>query len=171
MWYKNIKAQNFLILAFSLAGILGSVYVFGLKQNLSVEETQQIESSVLSILVDYLAHHPKVETDYLFIGISGSDPSLEILNIFNDHIPAVAPISLSRKSFGFSAPIVHKSDLNKRGITIDLQLLEKESNGNVKVLVSMYQDRASSSTYEFTLDKFDGMYKIVSSKFPERSDF
>lgn len=171
MWYKNIKAQNFLILAFALAGIMGSVYVFGLKSDLSFEEERQIESTIVSILVDYLSNHPQVETDYLFIGISGSDPSPGILNEFEDQTPAVEPISSSTKSFGFTAPVVHKSDVTKRGITINLEILDKEPNGNVKVITSLYQDRSSSSTYEFTLDKFDGMYQIISSRYPERSAF
>ena len=171
MWYKNIKAQNFLILALSLAGIVGSVYVFGLKSELSAVEERQIETTVLSVLVDYLSNHPEVEADYLFVGVSGSDPSTGILSDFTDHQPAVEPLSSSTKSFGFTAPVVHKSDITKRGITIDMQLLDKEPNGNVKVLVSIYQDRASSSTYEFTLDKFDEKYQIISSKYPERTQF
>lgn len=171
MWYKNVKAQNLLILAFSFVGIVGSIYVFNLKTDVSLEERHQIETMVLSLLVDYLGSHPEVETDYFFIGISGSDPSPETLNNFDDHQPAVEPLSSSIKTFGFTAPVVHKSDHSKRGITIDLEILDKESNGNVKVLVSLYQDRASSARYEFTLDKFDGVYQIISSKYPERSIF
>lgn len=171
MWYKNIKAQNFLILALSLVGIIGSVYVFNLKLELSTEEQHQIETSVLSMLVDYLSNHSQVETDYFFIGISGSDPSPAILSSFDNHHPAVEPLSSSTKTYGFSAPIVHKSDITKRGISIDLEILEKETNGNVKVITSLYQDRASSARYEFTLDKFNGTFQIISSKFPDRSAF
>lgn len=171
MWYKNIKAQNFLILALSLAGIVGSVYVFGLKWDLSAEEKQQIETSVLSIMVDYLSNHPQVETDYLFIGISGADPSPDIVRGFAGRDPVVAPISSSKKTFGFSAPVVHKSDVTKRGISINLEIMDNESDGKVKVYTFLYQDRASSSSYVFTLDKFDGKYQIISSKYPERSDF
>lgn len=171
MWYKNVKAQNLLILAFSLVGIVCSVYFFNLKSDLSLEEKRQIETTVLSTLVDYLTHHPQVDTDYFFIGISGSDPSPKILNVFNNHKPAVEPISSSKMTYGFTAPVVHKSDLTKRGITIDLEILDKEPNGTVKVLTSLYQDRASSARYEFTLDKFDGVYRIISSKYPDRSTF
>lgn len=171
MWYKNVKAQNLLILAFSLIGIISSVYFFSLKSDLSHEERHQIETTVFSVFVNYLSHHPQVETDYLFIGISGSDPSPGTLHKFKDHKPTVEPLSSSTKSFGFTAPVVYKSDITKRGITIDLQILDKEPNGNVKVLVSLYQDRASSAKYEYTLDKFDGVYQIISVKYPERSAF
>lgn len=171
MWYKNIKAQNFLILALSVTGILGSVYVFGLKWDLSAEEKQQIESTVLSIMVEYLSNHPQLETDYLFVGISGADPAPDILNGFDGRNPAVEPISSSKKTFGFTAPVVHKSDVTKRGITINLEIMNNESDGKVKVYTFLYQDRASSSSYVFTLDKFDGKYQVISSKFPERSDF
>lgn len=171
MWYKNIKAQNVLILVLALSGIAGSVYVFNLSTQLSPDEEREIESRVLTVLVDYLTHHAKVDTDLFFIGISGSDPSSELLNSFADHDPAVKPISLSMKTFGFTAPVVLKTDLSKRGMQIDLHILERKPNGNVDVLVTIYQDRASSARYEFTLDRFDGAYRIISSKYPESSDF
>ena len=171
MWYKNIRAQNFLILAFSLVGIMGTVYVFNLKFELSSDERHQIEASVFSSLVNYLTYHPKVETDYLFLGTAGSDPSPEILDRFNNHIPPVLPISSSRKSFGFSAPVVHKSDQNKRGISIDLESLNRESNGYVNVLISIYQDRATSATYQYILDKKDGTYQVITVKHPEHFNF
>lgn len=171
MWYKNVRAQNLLILTFSLVGIVGSVYVSNLKYSLSLEETRQIETTVLSMIVDYLTHHPEVNTDYLFICISGADPSPEILNRFEDSKPVVEPLSSSKKTFGFTAPIVHKSDLTKRGITIDLEILDNERSVNVKVLVFLYQDKVSSARYEYTLDKFNGVYKVVSVKYPRRSTF
>lgn len=171
MWYKNVRAQNFLILAFSFFGIVGSVYVFNLRSEISTEERHQIETTVFSSLVDYLAYHPKIDIDYLFLGISGSDPSPAILNDFNNHIPAVEPTSLSRKSFGFSAPVVHKSDLNKRGISINLESLEKQANGYIHVLISLYQDRAASARYEYILDKRNGAYQIITVKHPERFNF
>lgn len=171
MWYKNIRAQNFLILAFSLVGIIGSAYVFNLWWEMSSEERHQIESVVFSSLVDYLTFHPKVETDYLFIGTAGSDPSPKILDGFKNHILNVEPISSSRKSFGFSAPIVHKTDLTKRGISINLESLDKEANGSVKVLISLYQDRAASAKYQYVLDKRDGAYKVITVKLPDRFNF
>ncbi len=171
MWYKNIKAQNLLILAFSLVGIACSVYFFSLKSKISLEERHQIETTIFSILVETLTNHSQVEADYFFIGISGSDPSPGILRSFHDHKPAVEPLSSSTKTFGFTAPVVHKSDLTKRGIRIELELLDKKPNGNVKVITSLYQDRASSARYEFTLDKFDGVYRVISSKYPDRSAF
>lgn len=171
MWYKNVRAQNFLILAFSLVGIMGSVYVFNLKSEISFEERRQIETEVFSSLVDYLTYHPEINIDYIFLGISGSDPSPKILDNFHDHRPTVEPISSSKITFGFSAPVVHKSDPSKRGIQIDLAILDKEPNGHVKVQTSLYQDIAASATYEYTLDKNDGIYRVISVKRPERIHF
>lgn len=171
MWYKNVRAQNFLILAFSLAGIMSSVYVFNLKWELSLEDRHQIETEVFSGLVDYLTYHPQVDIDYFFLGISGSDPSPGILNDFKDHIPAVEPISSSEVTYGFSAPVVHKSELTKRGIQINLKILGREANGHVKVLTTIYQDKASSGNYEYTLDKKDGGYRVISVRRPDQTIF
>ncbi|MCG2589714.1 hypothetical protein [Rhodohalobacter sulfatireducens] len=171
MWYKNVRAQNILILALSFIGLMGSVYVFNLNWELSTKERNQIEVEVFSSLVDYLTYHPKVEIDYLFIGTTGKDPSPEILNKFEDHISNVGPISSSRKSFGFSAPVVHKEDVNKRGIQINLESLERESNGDVNVRTVIYQDRAASATYVFTLSKYDGVYRVNHVSFPDRGIF
>jgi len=171
MWYKNVRAQNFLILAFSLAGIIGSAYLFSLRWEMSSQERHQIKTEVFSSVVDYLTFHPNVNTNYLFIGTSGSDPSTDILNGFKKHVPPVEPISSSRKSFGFSAPLVHKTDVNKRGISINLESLEKEANGRVKVLISIYQDRAASAKYQYILDKRDGMYRVIQVTFPNQAMF
>jgi hypothetical protein len=171
MWYKNIRAQNLLILALSFIGLMGSVYVFNLKWEISTEERNQIQQEVFSSLVDYLTYHPKVEIDYLFIGTTGKDPSPEILNKFENHISNVEPISSSRKSFGFSAPVVHKADVNKRGIQINLESLERESNGDVNVRTVLYQDRAASATYSFILSKRNGIYRVNHVTFPDRVVF
>ncbi len=171
MWYKNIRAQNFLILAFSSIGIVGSVYVFTLKSEISFEERHQIETEVFSILVNYITNHPETNIDYIFLGISGSDPSPEILDTFLNHRPTVEPISSSKITFGFTAPVVYKSDLNKRGIQIDLEILDKEPSGYVKVLISLYQNKVVSAFYEYTLAKSDGIYRVISVKRPERIYF
>ncbi len=171
MWYKNVRAQNFLILALSLVGIMGSVYVFNLTSKISLEEKRQIESEVFSSLVEYLTHHPETNIDYIFLGISGSDPSQEIFNNFKDHVPAVEPISSSRISFGFASPVVHTSDATKRGIQIDLKILDKEPSGYVKVLTSLYQDIATSGRYEYTLDEKEDAYRVIRVRHPERIDF
>lgn len=171
MWYKNVRAQNLLILALSLIGLMGSVYVFNLKLEINQEDRRQIESAVFKSLVDYLTYHPKTDFDYIFLGVSGSDPSVEILNKFQDHRPTVEPISTSRKSFGFSAPVVHKSDATKRGIQIDLENLDRESNGDVTVRTALYQDKAASATYLFILSKHNGIYRVNHVKFPDRPIF
>lgn len=171
MWYKNIRAQNFLILAFSLVGIMGSVHVFTLKSEISLEERHQIETEVFTILVDYITYHPETDIDYIFLGISGSDPSHEILDAFHNHTPTVKPISSSEITYGFTAPVVSTSDLNKRGIQIDLEILDKEPSGYVRVLSSLYRNRISSATYEYTFAKSDGVYRVVSVKRPERITF
>lgn len=167
MWYKNIIAQNFLIFAFSLIGIVGSIYVFTQKSEISFEESHQIETEVFSIFVDYITHHPETNIDYIFLGSSGSDPSPEILDTFYNHSPAVEPISSSKITFGFIAPVVHKSDLNKRGIQIDLKIQDKEPSGYVKVLITLYQNKVTSASYEYTLAKSDGIYRIISVNRPE----
>ena len=49
MWYKNVRAQNLLILAFSFIGLMGSVYVFSLNWELSLDEKRQIEATVFKV--------------------------------------------------------------------------------------------------------------------------
>lgn len=171
MWHKNIRAQNFLIFTFSLIGIMGSVYAFTLNSDISFEERDQIKTEVFTILVNYITHHTESNIDYIFLGISGSDPSPELLDIFHNHKPTVEPISSSEITFGFTAPVVHKSDLNKRGIQIDLEILDKEPSGYVKVLTSLYQNKVTSASYEYTLAKRDGIYRVISVKRPERIYF
>lgn len=171
MWYKNIKAQNFLILTLSLVGIIGSVLFFNLRLEISSEEREQVETQVFSNLVNYLSGHPETDLNYIFLGISRSDPSPKILAAFKDNTPAVEPISSSRVSFGFEAPVLHASDHTKHGIQIDLKVLPKEPNGNVKVSASLYQDKITRGNYEYTLDKKNGEYKIIRVKRPEQISF
>jgi len=166
MWHRNIKAQNFLILIFSFLGIAGSVYALNLKTDISPEERHQIETEVFSILVDYLTIHPQIETDYIFLGISGSDPSPKILDTFHGNSPAVEPISSSVIAYGFSAPVIHKTDPEKRGIQVDLHIPVIEPNGDVIVLASLYQDKAALDAYEYKLNKMGGIYRVVSVKRP-----
>lgn len=171
MWYKNIRAQNLLILTFSFIGLMGSVYVFNLNWELSLEEKNQIETTVFSSLVEYLTYHPKVDTDYIFLGSSGSDPSPAVLEDFQNHVPAVEPISSSKITYGFSAPAVLKSDATKQGIQIDLEILARDANGDVKVRTALYQDRAATATYLFTLSKLNGMYRVNHVTFPDQKIF
>lgn len=171
MWYKNVRAQNILILALSFLGLMGSVYVFNLKLEINQDDRRQIETAVFTSLVDYLTYHPKTDFDYLFLGVSGSDPSPEILDKFQDHRPTVEPISSSKITFGFSAPVVHKSDLTQRGIQIDLESLDREANGNVIVRTALYQDRVVSATYLYILKKFQGRYRVVTVTFPDSPIF
>jgi len=168
MWYKNIRAQNFLILALSSIGIMSSIYVVTLKSAINFEESHQIETEVFTYLVNYISNHPEIHLDYIFLGVSGSDPSPEIVNTFHNHSPMIEPISSSEVTFGFTAPVVHKSDLTKRGMQIDLEILNKEPSGYVKVLTSLYQNRITSASYEYTLAKSEGVYRIISVKRPDR---
>ncbi len=168
MWYKNIKAQNFLILALSSIGIMGSIYAVTLKSAINVEERHQIETEVFTMLVNYITNHPKINLDYIFLGVSGSDPSPEIFNTYHNHRPTVKPISSSQVTFGFTAPVVYKSDLTKRGIQIDLEILDKEPSGYVKVLSSLYQNKVTSASYEYTLARSEGIYRIISVNRIER---
>lgn len=162
MWHKNIKAQNFLILAFSLIGIVGSVHVLTLRPEISLDEKHQIETEVFSLLVNYISNYPGINIDYIFLGVSGSDPSSEIFDAFYNNIPTVEPISSSIITIGLTAPVVHKSDVNKRGMQIDLEYLDKEPSGYVKVLASLYQHKLDSISYEYTLAKRDGIYRVIS---------
>jgi hypothetical protein len=166
MWYKNIRAQNILILAFSLIGIVGSIHVFTIKSDISIEERHQIETEVFSLLVNYITSYPEINYDYIFLGISGSDPAPEIMDTFHDYIPTVEPISSSIITIGLTAPVVHKSDPNKRGMQIDLDFLDKEPSGYVKVLASLYQHKLDSITYEYTLAKSGGIYRVISVRTP-----
>jgi hypothetical protein len=171
MWYKNVRAQNLLILAFSFIGLMGSVYVFNLKLEINQEDRRQIETTVFRSMVDYLTFHPKTDFDYIFLGVSGSDPSPEVLNNFQDHRPRVEPISSSKVTFGFSAPVIHKSDATQRGIQIDLESLDRDANGDIKVRMSLYQDRAASATYVYILNEFQGRYRVVTVAFPDSPIF
>lgn len=171
MWYKNVRAQNLLILAFSFLGLIGSVYVFNLQLGINQEDQRQIESAVFTSLVDYLTYHPKTNFDYIFLGVSGSDPSPEVLDKFQDHRPTVEPITSSIITFGFSAPVVHKSDATQRGIQIDLENLDREANGDVTVRTALYQDKAASATYLFILSKHNGVYRVNHVTFPDRPIF
>lgn len=166
MWHKNIRAQNFLILVFSLIGIVGSVHVLALKSEISLDERHQIETEVFTKLVNYISNYPDLNIDYIFLGISGSDPASEILDTFHNNIPTVEPITSSIITIGLSAPVVHKSDQNKRGIQIDLEIVDKEPSGYVKVLTSLYQHKLDSITYEYKLAKSDGIYRVISVKRP-----
>jgi len=74
-------------------------------------------------------------------------------------------------TFGFSAPVVHKSDIAKRGIQINVENLHREANGDVNVRISIYQDKAASATYLYNLNKIDGAYRVVTVTFPDRPVF
>lgn len=166
MWHKNIRAQNFLILAFSFIGIVGSVHVFTLNSELSTEERNQIETEIFSLLVNYISNYPNINIDYIFLGISGADPAPEIFDIFQNNIPTVEPISSSIITIGLTAPVVHKSDVNKRGMQIDVEIRDKEPSEYVKVLTSLYQHKLDSISYEYTLAKSHGVYRVISVKMP-----
>lgn len=166
MWHKNIKAQNFLVLLLSLVGIGSSLYFVNSKTTLNDEEKYLVERAVLSEIFQYVVNEQQKNLDYFFIGISGSDPSPTLLDEFKYHEPAVKPISASTMSFGFSAPMVHKNDQTKKGMSFELDEPERKLDGNFKVLTKMYQDKGSSATYEFTLIKRDGVYRVISVDFP-----
>ncbi|HBX65521.1 MAG: hypothetical protein CL670_11885 [Balneola sp.] len=170
MWYKNIKAQNFLIVFFSLIGIVGSLYFVNLNPGLSVEEERQIETAVFSAFIKNISSHPDADPDYFFLGVSGKDPAPRVLNHFNQHSPKVEGLSNSSTDFGFSASVAHKSNADKKGIIVDLRLMDTKENGEVWVRSSVYEDRGSSATYEYILKKHDGIFKVISVKYPDRSE-
>lgn len=161
MWYKNVRAQNFLIFFLSFAGLSSFLYLVNFKPQMSLEVRHQIEEIVFSSLFNYISDHPDEDPDYFFISVSGSDPSPRVLNNFNGNIPIVEPVSSSIKTFGFSAPVTHRSQRTKKGIIIDLEIIDTQPNGNVRVLTSLYQNRISSATHEFTLSENDGIYRII----------
>lgn len=164
MWYKNFRAQNFLIIFFTAAGLTSTFYLVNLSSELSVEERLQIEQTVFSYLINYITEHPDQDPDYFFLSISDSDPSSRILNHFEGNIPIVEPVSSSKMTFGFSAPIVHRSNQAKHGMLINLEVFVKQSDGNVQALASLYQARGSSAKYEFILNQNEGVYRIISVK-------
>lgn len=164
MWYKNLRAQNFLIILFSVVGLASTFYLVNLNPELNLEARLQIEKSVFSHLVNYITDHPDETPDYFFVSVSDSDPSPRVLNYFQGNIPIVEPISSSEMSFGFSAPIVHKLDPSKHGISINLEVFDKQPDGDVQVRASLYRARGSSATYEYTLNENEGIYRIISIK-------
>ncbi|WP_020404803.1 hypothetical protein [Gracilimonas tropica] len=167
MWYKNIKAQNGLTLILFGIGIFCSLYFVHLTPELTQQEKHLIQAEVFSELFLYLDAHPDVDADYFFVGVSGSDPAPEVVRSFNGQAPKVAPISSSMMSFGFSAAIVHKSNLNKSGIITDIKTMQRKENGRVNVITRIYYDRASFANYEFILAKKDGAFRVVEVKYPD----
>lgn len=57
------------------------------------------------------------------------------------------------------------------GISINQESFDKELNGSVKVLISLYQNRAASVKYQYILDKRNGAYRVIRITFPERPIF
>lgn len=171
MWYKNVRAQNVLILLFSLFGLASTFYFVNLKIQLSDEETSQIQRIVFTDIFTYITDHPSKDPDYFFISVSTSEPSQGILTSFDNHLPLVESISSSEMTYGFSSYVSHKSESNKRGIIVDLKLMNKQSNGNIQVLASLYKSRGHAATYEYILNENDGSYHIISFKGSERDKF
>ncbi|MEO9887903.1 MAG: hypothetical protein ABJR05_01165 [Balneola sp.] len=171
MWYKNVRAQNILILLISLIGLGGTFYFVNLKTELDKEEIHQIQQLVFSHMFDYITEHPNKDPDYFFISISTSDPSQRLLNNFSGNIPLVAAVSSSEITYGFSSSVFHKTKQNKKGIIVDLDVKTKQANGNVQVLASLYKSRSSLATYEYILNNHDGPYQVISFKGSERTEF
>lgn len=171
MWYKNVRAQNILILLIALTGLGSTFYFVNLKPQLSVEEKHEIQSKVFSHIFDYISEYPYNDIDYFFISLSTLDPSPGLLNDFVHYTPKVAPVSSSEMSFGFSSYVSLKSDQTKRGVIVDLEVKTKQQNGNVQVLASLYKSRSSLASYEYILNEHDGVFQIVSFKGTERSEF
>ncbi|MFY0683161.1 MAG: hypothetical protein JXR20_01315 [Balneola sp.] len=171
MWYKNVRAQNILILLFALFGIASTFYYVNLKPQLSPVEKHQIHQSVFSNILSYITEHPNEDPEYFFISVSSSDPSTRLLNDFAHNIPTVKPASSSEMSYGFSSYVSLKSDQSKRGILVDLKVMGKQPNGNVQVLASLYKSRSRSATYEYILNENSGSYQIISFKGSQRSEF
>ncbi|MEX0608743.1 MAG: hypothetical protein WD016_10340 [Balneolaceae bacterium] len=161
MWYKNIKAQNFLIFIFSIAGLVSAFYFVNLESEISWEEKHQIEKTVFCELIKYIIEHPDEDPDYFFISVSGLNPSLELMNTFKD-MPKVEAVSFSTINFGFSATVTHKSDRSKSGILINLEILDKKLDGTVRVLTSIHQGRNNSATYEYNLRAKEDIYQVIS---------
>lgn len=168
MWYKNIKAQNFLIIFFTLLGIGSSLYIVNLKTTLTDDEAYQIQKTVFSGIFQHIKNHPDEDPDYFFISVSNTEPSSEILNEFRNLKPKVEPASASSTTYGFSASVVHKTDGSKQGIKINVGNPTVMGDGTVKVLASIYQYKGASATYEFLLSKRDGVFEIVSVQFPSK---
>lgn len=171
MWYKNVRAQNILILFFSFFGIASTFYYVNLKTQLSTMEKHEIQESVFSNIFSYITEHPNEDPDYFFISVSTSDPSPRLLNGFMHNIPAVEPATASEMSYGFTSFVSLKSDPSKRGILVDIEVMTKQPNGNVQVLASLYKSRSHSATYEYILNDNSGSYQIISFKGSQRSKF
>lgn len=170
MWYKNIRAQNYLIIFLSLLGLACSMYFVNLKLTLNSEEKHQIEKAVFSGIFQHIISHPDENPDFFFISIENSDPSQKLLDAFKDQKPTVEPISASTMTFGFSASIIHKTDRRMKGMRVNLKELETVPAGNVKATASIYQDKGTAANYVFTLSKTDGKFTISSVAFPEREE-
>lgn len=170
MWHKNIRAQNFLILSFAFIGLVGASYFVSLNPGLSVEEERQIETAVFSGFITYISNHPDANPDYVFLAVLGKDPAPRVLNHFLEHSPKVEGISNSSTDFGFSAAVAHKANLDKKGMIVDIKSLNRQENGEVVVRSSVYEDRGSSATYEYVLKKHDGIFTVISVKYPDREE-
>lgn len=167
MWYKNIRAQNTLILFFSFIGIFGALYFIGRPYDLSTESRREIEEAVFSHIFDYLTNHPETDIDYFFIGVSGLDPSGKILDSFSEKTPRVEPISSSQTSISLKAHVTHKYHPDKPGMLVNLEISEVKKNGEVLVKGHLYQNRILSAQYHFVLRKVDKEYIVIRTEFPD----
>jgi ABC-type transporter MlaC component len=71
----------------------------------------------------------------------------------------------------FSASLAHKEHLAKRGVIINLEGFERKPDRKVKVRASIFENRSSWVTYEYTLAINDGVYKVIAVAFPDYFDF
>ncbi|MFU8811886.1 MAG: hypothetical protein ACNA78_02900 [Balneolaceae bacterium] len=162
MWYKNIRFQNLLIFTLSAIGILGSVYLFKVSLEIHPDERILMESAVFSELVGYITRHPESDAEVIFLGRAGSDPPPAIMERFENRTPAVMPASSAEVTFGFTAPVVDRTERTRRGIQVNLDAPKKESGGLVTVRATLYQNRLISATYTYTLVKRAGAYHVLS---------
>ena len=161
MWYKNTQAQNLFILLVFTAGLLGTLYLLQLKEDLTPEEEYMIEREVFSHLFGN-NHSAKQNTSkYYFIGVSNSDPSLELLESFSDHVPKVKPLSKAQRPVDFGTTVTLRDDSTKSGIIFHINKMSKRLDGKVYVEASYYEAYMSSASYNYLLEIINDECNII----------
>ena len=167
MWYKNVRAQNILILSFFFGGLISMYYVVSTEPELSQSEMHEVERVVFNELFEYVELSLHNSADFYFIGVSNQDPSRQLLTDLSNHEPKTERISLSEITFGYTSAVIHKNDRDKEGIIFDLKEIKKLRDGSIRVNASVYKSRSSSGAFEYMVAFRNGDYSVLSAKASE----
>lgn len=161
MWYKNTRVQNLFVLLVFTAGILGSLYLLQLKENLTPEEKLKVERIVFSHLFENNNSQAQNSSSYSFIGVSNTDPSQKLLESFSDHVPKVKPISKAKIPTEWGIPVTIQDDSTKSGVVYKINYITKRLDGKIYIEASYFEAYMSSASYTYLLEFINDEYRIV----------